>query len=194
MNVAHALGIFLAFYKSRESREGEIVKVPFPGPVASFNAQYAEVGQRTLARAHLFSSGLALQSTTKVVENGAIYNVSDTASGDGTSWAEKWAPLCAFFGLEGVDPEEKGKGDLRVGQYMRAHQNEWESWEKEHQLVPGVVKGASWEFLELILEIVVFDRRYDLTKLAKEGFQEKQDVVEAYTEVFLSMRSAGMIP
>lgn len=186
MNIAQALGVFLAFYASRSTKGAQI---PFPGNVASFVARHTEVGQRTLGRAHIFCADLTLEKQS----NGEVYNIGDTDITKGTSWAEKWPALCEYFGLIGVGPEEGGK-PLRAGEYMRTHRSEWETWEYEHGLMPRVVESTSWGFMEVILEMASFDRQYDLSKLAVRGFAEKEDVIDTYTDVFNSMRETKMIP
>lgn len=188
MNIAQAIGVFLAFFVSRS---GEGATVPFPGNPAAYVARHTEVGQRTLARAHLFCSALTLRSSAR---SGECYNVGDTDVIRGTSWEEKWPALCEYFGLVGVGPGECEGNELHAGDYMHSHCGEWEMWETENQLVPGVVASTSWEFMVVIFEMAIFDRQYDLKKLADAGFKQHQDIVEAYMEVFDSMRRARMIP
>ena len=57
-----------------------------------------------------------------------------------------------------------------------------------------MVQGALWEFLEIMLELTVFDRQYDLSKADGAGFLARQDVVDSYFGVFDAMRAAKMIP
>lgn len=196
MNIAQTLGIFLAFYAWREAKSTQTaaIRVPFPGNAATFTARHTEVGQRTLARAHLFSSSLALEPKISHFQKGEIYNVGDTSSSAGISWAEKWAALCGFFGLVGVSPGAIEGKELHAKDYVFQHQDEWETWEREHDLKDGIIKGATWDFMELILEMAVYDRQYDLNKLSETGFDEKQDIIEAYLDVFTSMKAAKMIP
>lgn len=123
MNIAQALCLFLAFCK-----EPSVVKLPFPGNAASYTARHTDVGQRTLGRAHLHCSNLALNPQTL---NGEVYNVGDTDLTKGTSWAEKWPALCRIFNFEGVGPEEGDVKGLRAGEYMRDHRSEWKAFETE---------------------------------------------------------------
>ena len=193
MNLAQTLGIFLSFYASEERAKNPsgAIQVPYPGSVAAYIARHTDISQRTLAQAHLFFAGAAGSETTV---NGEIYNVGDTSSA-GTSWAEKWARLCEYFQLEGKGPAEDGNNEpLHVGEYMRSRQDQWEKWEKDNGLQQGVVQGASWEFLDIMLGLAVFDRKYDLSKADSAGFLAKQNVVDSYVSVFDAMRAAKMIP
>lgn len=186
MNIAQALCLFLSFYK-----ESGVKKVPFPGTTASYTARHTDVGQRTLGRAHLHCSNLALKPQTL---NGEIYNVGDTGLTRGTSWDEKWPALCRLFNFEGVGPEEGDVEELRAGEYMRGHRSEWKAFEAERALKPGVLESTSWDFMDIILERAVFDRQYDLRTLVKTGFDERQDIMEVYTEVIAAMRATKILP
>ncbi|KAF2095426.1 hypothetical protein NA57DRAFT_79153 [Rhizodiscina lignyota] len=187
MNIAQSLGIFLAFYAWQKRKAAksasEPITVQFPGPVASFKALNTETSQKTLARGHLFAS-------SHDAANGDIINVADTAS---TSWAQKWTALCAYFGLVGLAPDE-GAEHLRAVEFMQAHQAQWADFERENGLKPGLIGGSGWEFMQIILELVVFDRVYDLSKANSAGFKEKEDIVQMYLEVFDLMKATKMLP
>ncbi|KAL6792232.1 hypothetical protein GGI42DRAFT_179751 [Trichoderma sp. SZMC 28013] len=187
MNYVQALGIFLSFYAHRETNSSGTKKpLPYPGPLAVYNSYYTEVGQTTLARAHIFASSL------KEASNGEIYNVGDSPVTKGNNWAEKWASICNMFGLEGVAPEEAPS--FSVAAYMSQHRDEWASFETEHDLIPGIIEKTSWEFMDVLTSMPIFHRQYDLTKFAAMGFEKRSDVLENYTEAFDLMRAAKMIP
>lgn len=187
MNYVQALGIFLSFYAHRETDSSGTKKaIPYPGPLAVYNSSYTEIGQTTLAKAHIFASNL------EKAPNGEIYNVGDSPVTAGNSWAEKWASICDMFGLEGIAPEETPS--LSVAAYMSQHRDEWASFEAKHGLISGIIQKASWEFMDVLTSLPVFHRQYDLTKATAAGFERRSDVLKNYTEAFDLMRAAKMIP
>ncbi|GFP58591.1 hypothetical protein ACSS6W_005860 [Trichoderma asperelloides] len=187
MNYVQALGIFLSFYADRERQSSKPKKtIPYPGPLAAYNGHYTEIGQTTLARAHLFVSNL------DGIANGEIYNVGDSPVTAGSSWAEKWASICEMFGLEGVAPEETPT--LSVASYMTQHRDEWANFETKYGLTSGIIGRSSWEFMDVLTSLAVFDRHYDLTKITTAGFEERSDVLQNYVEAFDLMRAAKIIP
>ncbi|KAK5991891.1 Short chain dehydrogenase sirQ [Cladobotryum mycophilum] len=189
MNFSQALSVFLSFYADRETgADGKTKQVPFPGPAAVYNARATEVGQKTLARAHIFASNLV------DAPNGEIYNVGDSPLTTGNTWDEKWSRICRYFGLEGIAPEGEGAQALSVGAYMSQHEGEWDDFEQKYKLVPGIIKNTSWEFLDVLLTLAAFDRHYDLSKIAAAGFEEQSDVVGNYEETFALMKRARILP
>ncbi|PTB72171.1 hypothetical protein M440DRAFT_1342790 [Trichoderma longibrachiatum ATCC 18648] len=187
MNYVQALGIFLSFYAYREKdSSGGKKSLPYPGPPAAYNSHYTEIGQITLARAHIFASGLEGAS------NGEIYNVGDSPTTRGNNWAEKWASICDMFGLEGIPPEETAS--FSVAAYMAQHRDEWGNFETHHGLMHGIIQRTSWEFMDVLTSLPVFDRQYDLTKARAAGFESRSDVLKSYEEAFALMRAAKMIP
>lgn len=187
MNYVQALGIFLSFYAYRhQDSSGEKKTIPYPGPLAAYNSHYTEIGQTTLARAHIFASGL------KDAQSGEVYNVGDSPVTAGNSWAEKWASICDMFGLAGVPPEESAS--FSVAAYMAQHRDEWESFETQHGLMPGVIQRTSWEFMDVLTSLPVFDRQYDLTKARAAGFESRSNVLKNYEEAFGLMKAAKIIP
>ncbi|KAL7943601.1 hypothetical protein V8C42DRAFT_358873 [Trichoderma barbatum] len=187
MNYVQALAIFLSFYAHRETDSSGTKKtIPYPGPLAVYKSYYTEVGQTTLARAHIFASNLEDAS------NGEIYNVGDSPVTTGNNWAEKWASICDMFGLKGIAPEETPS--FSVAAYMSQHRDEWVSFETEHGLVPGIIERTSWEFMDVLTSLPVFHRQYDLTKFTAIGFERRLDVLKNYIEAFDLMKAAKMIP
>ncbi|KAH8892855.1 hypothetical protein GQ53DRAFT_793696 [Thozetella sp. PMI_491] len=187
MNFAQALGIFLSFYADREPEIDGKKTIPFPGTPESYTARHTEIGQRTLGRAHIFSS------TIIDSQNGEIFNIGDSPLSSGLSWKDKWAAVCGYFSLEGTGPE-KGASRLSVTEYMALHKGEVDGFEKKHGLRPGIVQGSSWEFLEVLLALAAFDRYYDLAKFDRAGFHERSDVIQNYVEAFELMKKARIIP
>ncbi|KAL7920642.1 hypothetical protein ACQKWADRAFT_298062 [Trichoderma austrokoningii] len=187
MNYVQALGIFLSFYADYESRFPEPNKqISYPGPLAAYNSHYTEIGQKTLARTHIFISNLDGK------ENGEIYNVGDSPVTAGNNWAEKWISICAMFGLEGVAPGDTAS--LSVSNYMTQHRDEWATFEAKHGLTSGIIERTSWEFMDVLTSMPVFDRQYDLTKITAAGFEKRSNVLQNYEEAFELMRAAKMIP
>lgn len=186
MNFAQALGLFLSFYADRELAADGREPLPFPGPPAAYYARHTEVGQSTLARAHIFASSL------EGAANGEVYNIGDCETTQGASWAEKWASICGYFGLVGTGPE--GGKQISLAGYITGHQGEWGDFERRHNLRTGIIAGSNWEFLEVLLTVATFDRQYDLSKFSAAGFGEKTDVLQNYVETFDLMKKARMIP
>jgi hypothetical protein len=184
MNFAQGLGVFLSFYADRE----ETKTVAFPGNAASYSAHYTEVGQKTLARAHIFASNLS------ETQNGEIFNVGDSPLTTGSNWAEKWPAICDYFGLVGVGPEDDDRDKFSVTNYMQQHKSEWEEYEKKHELKSGIVQSTGFEFLEVLITLGMFDRHYDLSKISHAGFQEREDTLGNYLDTFALMKRAKMIP
>ena len=182
MNLAQAIGLFLAFYASKN---GLGATVPFPGSESSYNALQTDVTQTTLARMHIYVS-LYPEITSK-----QIFNIGDNPGS--ISWAIKWPVLCEYFGLKGTAPDS-AFGKLSGTKYMRQHRDEWSAWEKQNGLKEKVLEAASWDFLEIMLERVVFNRQYDLCRLGEIGFEEQRDVLEGYKMVFERMKAAKMMP
>lgn len=187
MNYVQALGIFLSFYADREADStGTKKTIQYPGPLAVYNSHYTEIGQTTLARSHIFVSNL------NDAKNGEIYNVGDSPVTTGSNWAEKWASICDMFGLEGTAPGETSS--LSVAAYMTQHRDEWAGFEAKHGLASGIIQKTSWEFMDVLTSLPVFDRQYDLTKITAAGFQGRSDVLQNYTEAFALMKAAKIIP
>lgn len=187
MNYVQALGIFLSFYADRERQSPEPkMTIAYPGPPAVYNSHYTEIGQTTLARAHIFVSNL------DGIANGEIYNVGDSPITAGGTWAEKWASICGLFGLEGVAPGDTPS--LSVAKYMEEHREEWANFEAKYGLASGIIERTSWEFMDVLTSLPVFDRHYDLTKITTAGFERRSDVLQNYIEAFDLMRAAKIIP
>jgi hypothetical protein len=187
MNFAQGLGIFLSFYAEHEAGSTTTTKlIPFPGPPVVYKSRYTEIGQRTLGRAHIFASSV------DGAPNGAAYNVGDSEPTMGSSWEMNWAGVCAYFGLQGAKPSESSP--LSVTRYMMEHQNEWERFEKKHGLHSGIIQSCSWEFVEVLLTLVTFDRQYDLSKVVAAGFSERSDVIQNFVDTWDLMKAAKMLP
>ena len=90
MNIAQALGLFLAMYKSVEGSGSE---VPFPGNEVAYKELHTDTSQDILARFHIFASFRADAVA------GKAFNVAD---GDVVPSAEIWPGVCSWFGLKGV--------------------------------------------------------------------------------------------
>ena len=93
MNIAQALGLFLAMYKSVEGSGSE---VPFVGNEAAYKELHTDTSQDILARFHIFASPHADAVA------GQAFNVAD---GDVVTWEEIWPGVCSWFGLKGVGPD-----------------------------------------------------------------------------------------
>ena len=178
MNIAQALGLFLAMYKSVEGNGSE---VPFPGNEAAYKELHMDTSQDILARFHIFASFHA----DAVV--GQAFNVAD---GDVVTWEEIWPGVCSWFGLKGVGPNQSRSTGA---QWVQEHKGQWNTWVKEHGLKEGALEATSWDFMSLLMGIP-FDRHYDLSACRQVGFNETVSTVKGYTLAFERMKHAKIIP
>ena len=178
MNIAQALGLFLAMYKSIE---GSGAEVPFPGNEAAYKELHTDTSQDILARFHIFASFHADAVA------GRAFNIAD---GDVVTWEQIWPGVCSWFGLKGVGPDQSRSTGT---QWVQEHKGQWNAWVKEHGLKEGALEATSWDFMAVIMGIT-FDRHYDLSACRQVGFDETVSTVKGYTLAFERMKQARIIP
>lgn len=179
MNLAQAIGLWLAMVKSVEGRGTEVV---FPGDEKAYKALHTDTSQDILAQFHIYAS-----LHPEIVSKKA-FNIAD---GEVVTWEQVWPGICQWFGLKGVGPD----GSKKTGaEWVQAQRGQWEDWVKENGLKEGALQATSWEFMSAIMGAITFDRQYDLSACRKVGFQEKTETVKGYTRAFEKMRAARIIP
>jgi len=184
---AHSLAELLGIYFSLWVKvKGTGAEVPFPGNKGAWIAKHNEAGADVTARQTIF---LALHPET--CGNGEAFNVASTLTWH--TWEQKWADICAYFGLKGIPPNEHSK---RVRDFIGEHVKEWDELEKEHGLKPGVavsdMRQPGFEIGQL--EISDFDRNFDMSKLREAGCEEECDTMGTWKPIFDRMRQAKIIP
>ena len=100
---------------------------------------------------------------------------------------ERWPAICAYFGLEGVDPDGD-EGRLKPGEYVAKHKD---VLEKHGVRRKEVFKG---HFLDAYGFHFSGDRHFDMTKTRKAGFTGEVDPNDAWFRAFDLFRKAGQIP
>ena len=183
MNLAQALALLLAFYADHE---GKGANVPYPGPLAAYEAKHSDVSQDLLARFHLFTS------LDPSIKSGEAYNIADESLG--TSWAAKWPALASYFGLKTTAPKPDEEVAFNIDEYMQNHKLEWAEWVEREGLKKGAIEGTDFGFLGAMLGMAVFGREYDMGKARKLGWEEESDSVKGYLDAFEMMKAAHIIP
>ena len=179
MNLAQAIGLFLAMYLSFEGKGAE---VPFPGDEAAYNALHTDTSQDILARFHIYAS-LHPDAVSK-----RAFNIAD---GDVCTWKQVWPGLCAHFGLKGVGPDSSRSTGA---EWMQKHKDGWGQWVRENRLKEGALEATNWGFMSGIMGSIDFDRQYDLSACREVGFREMVPTTMGYALTFDRMRSAKIIP
>ncbi|KAF6241297.1 hypothetical protein HO173_000007 [Letharia columbiana] len=179
MNLAHAIGLWLAMVRSLEGTGTEVV---FPGDEKAFKALHTDTSQDVLAQFHIYAS-LHPEAVSR-----KAFNIAD---GEVVTWEQVWPSICHWFGLKGVGPDPSKKTGA---EWVQDRKGQWGKWVKENGLKVGALEATSWDFMSAIMGAITFDRQYDLSACRAVGFQEKMETVEGYTRAFERMRVAKIIP
>ena len=180
MNCAQGLGLWLTL--AREVH-GKGAKIPFPGTKKSWVNKHTDTSQDILGRMDVYAA-----VNHDKCGNGGIFNVAD---GDVVTWSDKWAGICADFGLEGTEP---GEEPYSIEDFVKSNSSAWDQLAKKHNLKEGIMDSFSWPFLYFVMTVFDFDRQYDLSASRSVGFNERIDTVEGYKTAFKRMREANIIP
>ena len=179
MNLAQAIGLWLAMVRSFEGKGTEVV---FPGNEKAFKALHTDTSQDILAKFHIYASlhpGLVSEKT---------FNIAD---GEVVTWEQVWPGICEWFGLKGVGPNPS----MKTGsEWVQEQKGRWEEWAKEEGLKEGALQATSWDFMSGIMGAMTFDRQYSLSACQEVGFRETIETVKGYTVAFERMRMAKIIP
>ncbi|OJJ99637.1 hypothetical protein ASPACDRAFT_52320 [Aspergillus aculeatus ATCC 16872] len=191
-NNQHSLAQWLALYLSLYRYiHGVGAEVSFPGTSKSWIARAQDSSQDVIARFGIF---LSLQPE-KVVA-GQSFNVADTKE-PGT-WEGKWGVLCEYFGLVGVEPEERE--GLDPAEFLERHKDERGAMEREYGLKGGhgtVEDGVSLSHVPgFLMKGFDFDRPLDLGKMRGVwgDAAEERDARATWWAVFDRYKAAGIIP
>lgn len=179
MNLAQAIGLWLAMVKSFEGVGTEVV---FPGDEKAYAALHTDTSQDILAQFHIYASFHPVAVAKK------SFNIAD---GEVVTWEQVWPGICNWFGLKGVGPDPSKKTGA---QWVQERKGQWGNWVKENGLKPGALEATSWDFMSAIMGAITFDRQYDLSACREVGFEEKIETVKGYTTAFERMTEARIIP
>lgn len=179
MNLAQAIGLWLAMVKSFEGVGAEVV---FPGDGKAFRALHTDTSQDILAQFHIYASLHPVAVSKKA------FNIAD---GEVVTWEQVWPGICDWFGLKGVGPDPSKKTG---SEWVQERKGQWGAWVEENGLKPGALEATSWDFMSAIMGAITFDRQYDLSACRKVGFEETMDTVKGYTKAFDRMEDANIIP
>lgn len=179
MNLAQAIGLWLAMVKSLEGTGTEVV---FPGDEKAYKALHTDTSQDILADFHIYASFHPETVSEKA------YNIAD---GDVVTWEQVWPGICYWFGLKGVGPNPSKKTGA---EWVQERKGQWGRWVEENGLKNGALEATSWDFMAAIMGAITFDRQYDLNACREVGFQEKTETVKGYNRAFERMRMANIIP
>lgn len=179
MNLAQAIGLWLAMVKSLE---GIGTEVSFPGNPKAYKALHTDTSQDILAQFHIYAS-LHPEAVSK-----KAFNIAD---GEVVSWEQVWPEICDWFGLRGVGPDPFWKTGA---EWVQGQKGQWGSWVKDNELKEGALEATSWDFMSAIMGSITFDRQYDLSACRDVGFQEKTETAKGYHRAFERMRAARIIP
>jgi hypothetical protein len=136
MNIAQPLAIYLSMWQSLNPGK----PAPFPGTKTSYRFKQSNGFQDIIAKMHIYVS-LHPETTGH-----GSFNIADQEFGQ--SWEMIWSRLCEYFGVGAAGPAEN---DVLSGEaWVMSQQDNWENWEKEKRLKPGVVSETAWGFMTVV--------------------------------------------
>ncbi|RAL02178.1 SDR family oxidoreductase [Aspergillus ibericus CBS 121593] len=180
--MAQTMGIYLSLYRELE---GEGARVPFPGNETTWRLLSTDSNQDIIAR---FCIHASMQPREKV--HTRAFNIADSARP--VSWSERWPALAAYFGLEGVGPNE---ASLHPTVYMDQNWERLQALCRDRGLKEDVIyrsmhnTGARMGSLRLM----DFDRPFDLTRARALGFEEEMDTAMSWHTAFERVRKAKIM-
>ena len=186
-SLASSLGVFLSLWREIN---GEGSECPYPGSETAWVAKSHDSSSDMIAR-----QTIHLSLNLPIDRKGEGFNVADEKQY--RSWENnKWADICAWFGLKGLKPLPEGKGRSEVRTFIKENMDVWRKLEKTHGLKSGradsemTYKGFEY----FLLTQFDFDRQYDMEKMYSTGFDEERNTTESWGGVFDRMRTAKIIP
>ncbi|KIW10073.1 hypothetical protein PV08_11033 [Exophiala spinifera] len=180
MNLAQGLAFYLSLYRQVRGAGAE---VPFPGAEHGYRHKHTDTFQDIAARMEIYAA-----LNPEKCGNGKVFNI---ANGDVVTWADKWARICAYFGLKGVAPKDTFEAP---SEFVKKNINVWNDLTQKKDLKPSQPESYYWPFLDVMMNKAFFDRDYDLSAARAVGFNETIDTVQAYHIAFDRMRAARVIP
>lgn len=151
--------------------------------MATWNAKFTPVSSQTLGRASIYA---ALNPN---LCGGKIINVADNHQP--ICFGEIWPSLAAWFGLEGVEPDESSETALKPGEYVAQYKHLFDKAGRPKAEIAGVGDGAKQ--LDSVGWWLGFDRQLSLDRLRVVGFTEEINPVAGWLEAFQKFRESGII-
>lgn len=180
MNLAQGLAFYLTLYREVHGTGATIV---YPGAEHGYRHKHTDTFQDIAARGEIFAA-----LNPEKCGSGRTFNI---VNGDVVTWADKWPPITAYFGLNGVGPQGAFEPPA---DFVRKHIGVWNDLVKRNGLKPSRIEAFFWPFLDVMMDKAFFDRQYDMSAARAVGFDETIDTVKAYTIAFDRMRLARVIP
>ncbi|RDK46565.1 hypothetical protein M752DRAFT_310088 [Aspergillus phoenicis ATCC 13157] len=129
MNMAFGIAFYLTLYREINGKDA---KVPFPGRPHGYHTYHTDTFQDVLAKMEIFAA-----LNRDKYPNGSTFNCGD---GEPVTWAQVWPGICSYFGLRGVEPDEKPRG---MEEFVYKHKAAWDSLVEEKRLKKGLVESQN---------------------------------------------------
>ncbi|KAJ6019440.1 hypothetical protein N7522_001507 [Penicillium canescens] len=180
--MAQTMGIYLGLYLALE---GAGARVAFPGNDTTWRLLSTDSTQDIIARFCIFSS---LQSREKV--HARAFNIADSATP--VSWSERWPILAAYFGLEGVGPDD---ASLHPTKYIDQHRDELQALCRQRGLREDIIYKSMHNTGSRMgsLRLMDFDRPFDLGRARSIGFEEVFTTKESWYTAFDRVRDTKIM-
>ncbi|KAJ5177783.1 uncharacterized protein N7500_000482 [Penicillium coprophilum] len=180
MNMAHGIAYYLTLYREVN---GKMSKVPFPGKPHGYHTRHSDTFQDILAKMEIFAA-----LNRDKCPNGSSFNSAD---GEAVTWAQVWPGICSYFGLDGVEPNEKQQ---MMQDFVADNMETWDRLVETHGLRKGLIEVQNWGHVNFQLIDFDFPREFSLDKARSVGFHEQIDTVQGYNITFDRMVDAKFIP
>ncbi|KAJ5543896.1 hypothetical protein N7494_005175 [Penicillium frequentans] len=180
--MAQTMGIYLGLYRALE---GAGARVAFPGNDTTWRLLSTDSNQDIIARFCIFSS---LQSREKV--HMRAFNIADSATP--VSWSERWPILAAYFGLEGVGPDD---ANLHPTEYIDQHWHELQALCHQRGLREDIIYKSMHNTGSRMgsLRLMDFDRPFNLGRARSIGFEEVITTKESWYIAFDRVRDTKIM-
>ncbi|KAJ5908728.1 hypothetical protein N7495_001410 [Penicillium taxi] len=180
--MAQTMGIYLGLYRALE---GEGARIPFPGNETTWQLLSTDSNQDIIARFCIFAS---LQDRKDV--HTRAFNIADSETP--ASWSQRWPVLAAFFGLEGVGPQEASPHPT---EYIDRHWDQFKELCHQNGLREDVIHKSVHNTGSRMgsLRLMSFNRPFDLGRARALGFTEVMDVRTSWYTAFNRVRQAKIM-
>ncbi|QKX54388.1 uncharacterized protein TRUGW13939_01474 [Talaromyces rugulosus] len=181
--MAQTMGIYLSLYRAIE---GEGARVSFPGNETGWRLLSTDSNQDIIARFCIFAS---LKPRDKV--HTCAFNIADSATP--VAWSQRWPALAAYFGLEGVGPNDSS---IHPTEYIDRHWGEFQALCRSKGLQEDIIYRSTHNTGSRMgtLRLMDFDRPFDLGRARALGFYEEMDTATSWHGAFDRVRKARIIP
>jgi hypothetical protein len=181
--MAQTMGIYLSLYRAIE---GEGARVSFPGNETGWRLLSTDSNQDIIARFCIFAS---LKPRDKV--HTRAFNIADSATP--VAWSQRWPALAAYFGLEGVGPDDSS---IHPTEYIDRHWGEFQALCRSKGLQEDIIYRSTHNTGSRMgtLRLMDFDRPFDLGRARALGFYEEMDTATSWHGAFDRVRKARIIP